>query len=186
MGLTIRIHSFPPLAGRDAKVLILGSMPGQASLAARQYYAHPRNQFWLIMGTLFGFAANASYELRVQALTDAHIALWDVLRSCTRSGSLDTAIVDEKPNDIPDFLRRHPDIRIVFLNGSKAEACYRRHVQTRIDRPVSCLRLPSTSPAHAGRSFAEKLAAWQAVKEAIREEISAASRAPCRASGSRP
>jgi hypoxanthine-DNA glycosylase len=174
--LTGKIHSFPPIAGRDAKVLILGSMPGQASLDAGQYYAHPKNRFWPIMGELFGFDADAPYEIRKQALIDAGIALWDVLQSCTRIGSLDTSIDHhtEIANDIPTFLHDHPGIHAVFFNGSKAEACYRRHVQPRIGRPISCHRLPSTSPAHASRSLAEKFAAWQTVKEAIREEIYAA------------
>jgi hypoxanthine-DNA glycosylase len=171
-----QIHSFPPIAGRNAKVLILGSMPGQASLAAGQYYAHPKNRFWPIMGKLLGFDADASYEIRKQALVDADIALWDVLQSCTRIGSLDTSIDHntEIANDIPAFLHDHPGIHTVFFNGGKAEACYRRHVQPHIGCPISCHRLPSTSPAHASWSLAEKLAAWQTVKEAIRKEISAA------------
>lgn len=160
------IQSFAPIEKADAKILILGSMPGEASLRAGQYYAHPQNLFWRIMGELLGTDPSVPYEQRIQALKSARIALWDVLHSCRRKGSLDSSIDDASlvPNDFAAFFRHHPKITRVFFNGAKAEACYRRHV-----RPVTgteaieYLRLPSTSPANASITFERKLEAWRVV-----------------------
>lgn len=163
---TGRVVSFPPIAPADAQVLILGSMPGAASLAAGQYYAHPRNAFWPIMGALLGFDPAVPYSERVQALAERRIALWDALQSCVRPGSLDSAI-DESTmigNDFAALFARCPQIRSVYFNGAAAERCFRRGVlPTLPDFALPTLRLPSTSPAHAGQSFAQKLAAWRAV-----------------------
>ena len=161
-----RIRSFPPIAGRDARVLVLGSMPGRRSLEARQYYAHRQNAFWRILGALLGFEATAPYAARVRALGRARIAVWDVLHSCVREGSLDTMIEDEAANDFSAFFRSHRAISHVFFNGTKAEASYRRHVLDAIDIPLRYRRLPSTSPAHAAMPFARKLAAWRAILKA--------------------
>lgn len=146
---------------------MLGSMPGAASLAAGEYYAHPRNAFWPIMTALCGFAADAAYAERVAALLAARVALWDVLAACERSGSLDAAIVrtSEAANDIAGLLARAPQIARIAFNGAAAEAAFRRHVQARLPAArragIVCVRLPSTSPANASWSFAEKLAAWR-------------------------
>ena len=156
-----RIHSFPPLARADARLVILGSMPGEASLAAGQYYAHPRNAFWPIMGHLFGFDPQADYAERVAALLEARVAVWDVLHSCRRSGSLDSRIRDDAVNDFATFFADHPAISRLFFNGQKAEVSYRRHVLPHLPRHLDCQRLPSTSPAHATLSFEAKLAAWR-------------------------
>ena len=158
-------YCFPPIATPDARLLILGSMPGQASLAAGQYYAHPRNAFWPIMGHLLGFDASRDYPTRVDALKVAGIAVWDVLASCHRRGSLDSAIEDESlvANDLAGFLAAHTAIHHVFFNGAKAESCFRRHIRfTMAERRIGFTRLPSTSPAHAGLPFAGKLEAWRA------------------------
>jgi len=162
------VRSFPPVAARDAEVLILGSMPGEASLAAGRYYAHPRNAFWPVMAALLRFDAAAPYAVRVRALRSARVALWDVLRACRRRGSLDADIAREdlEANDFAAFFRRHPRIRRVFFNGAKAEQCFRRHVES--EPGVPWQRLPSTSPAHAALSFEAKLQAWRAVEEALR------------------
>lgn len=159
-----RIYSFAPIARRDAEILILGSMPGAASLAAGQYYAHPHNAFWRIMGRLLGFDAGASYAARVRALKAARIALWDVLHSCVREGSLDSAIrVDTQVgNDFAAFFRAHRRIARVCFNGAKAESYFRRYVAPELDTAtLAFARLPSTSPAHASLSFERKLAAWR-------------------------
>lgn len=159
-------RSFPPIANPDATILILGSMPGQASLAADAYYAHPRNAFWPIMATLLGFAANADYAQRIAALKAARIALWDVLHSCHRPGSLDADIAPDSllANDLPAFLQQHPAIQRVFFNGAKAEACFRKHIAPSLaTTSLRCMRLPSTSPAHAALSFERKLAAWRVI-----------------------
>lgn len=161
-----RVRSFGPIASHDAEVLILGSMPGRASLAAGQYYAHPRNAFWPIISELLQFDAASAYKIRVQALKSARIALWDVLESCTRRGSLDAMIDDDTlaANDFQAFFRAHQEIRRVYFNGVKAEACYRRHVLPGVaSAPIFYSRLPSTSPANASLSFARKLCAWQVI-----------------------
>ncbi len=161
---------FPPIASPDARVLILGSMPGRASLAAGQYYAHPRNAFWPIMGCLLDFDASRDYPARVDALKVAGIAVWDILDSCHRPGSLDSAIADDSlvANDLPGFLAAHAEIQHVFFNGAKAESCFRRHIKLTIAEPqIGFARLPSTSPAHAGLSFARKLEAWRVITRAL-------------------
>ncbi len=160
-------ESFAPIAGPIATTLILGSMPGRVSLAKQQYYAHPRNHFWRIIGELLGFEPTASYRDRKSLLKSRQIAVWDVLKSCTRESSLDSDIVGSSiiPNDFPSFFRRHRAVQRVFFNGAKAEQVYRRHVAPALDpaRTLSCVRLPSTSPAHAAMPYAEKLRAWAAV-----------------------
>lgn len=164
-----RVRSFAPVADAGATRLILGSMPGEASLRAGQYYAHPRNQFWLILGELLGVDPGVPYADRLEALVTSGIALWDVLRSCRRPGSLDAAIDRDSivPNDFAAFFTRHPQVRRVYFNGATAEACFRRLVLPQL--PAGSLvyeRLPSTSPAHAALNYEQKLAAWRAVADA--------------------
>ncbi len=161
-----QIRSFEPIQDEQAQVLILGSMPGQASLKASQYYAHPQNAFWRIMGRLLDFEATASYDLKIQKLKTARIALWDVLGSCTRAGSLDSKIqsATEVPNDFPAFFHKHKDLTHLFFNGAKAETSFHRHVlMTSEPGSLHLTRLPSTSPAHASMSFERKLHFWRAV-----------------------
>ena len=168
-----RVQSFPPIAGAKARVLILGSMPGKASLAAGQYYAHAQNLFWRILGEVSGAAASSPYAARARALKSRGIALWDVLESCAREGSLDAAIDDAtiRANDFVSFYRDHPRITQVFFNGAKAEACYRKHVLPLLgDAPARPVyhRLPSTSPANASMSRAHKHRVWtQALRLAL-------------------
>jgi hypoxanthine-DNA glycosylase len=141
-------------------------MPGRDSLAAGQYYAHPRNLFWRIMGTMLGFELPAPYRSRLKALRDARIALWDVMYSCRRAGSLDARIERDsvRANDFAAFFHAHQRVRNVFFNGSTAEATYLRHVLPSIEsQGLRYARLPSTSPAHAALSFESKLAAWRTV-----------------------
>lgn len=162
----VTIRSFPPVAAPDARRLILGSMPGEASLSASQYYAHPRNAFWRIMGDLLGAGPALPYPARLARLTAAGIAVWDVVADCERRGSLDAAIVREsvQANDFRHFFAEHPGIEQIFFNGTAAENLFRRHVLPRLDRvPRELHRLPSTSPAHAARGYAEKLAAWSVI-----------------------
>jgi len=163
-----RARSFPPLARADARVLILGSMPGAESLRRREYYAHPHNQFWPIMGALFGAGRELPYDERVARLLDRGVAVWDVLKHCERPGSLDSAIVrdSEVVNDFGAFFRAHPAIDAIFFNGAKSESVFRRAVALP-GRPPRCTRLPSTSPAHAGVSRAAKLAAWRRIGETL-------------------
>jgi hypoxanthine-DNA glycosylase len=167
------ICGFPPIAAADARVLVLGTMPSIASLAKRQYYGHPQNAFWPIMGRLFGAGRDVPYQERKRILRQRGLAVWDVLRECHREGSLDTSIrvESESANDFATFFRRHPLIHTIFFNGSKAQTAFRRHARPHVEalgRAWHYVRLPSTSPAHAGRTFDEKLAAWRAVARALR------------------
>lgn len=159
-------HSFAPIVDEFAHTLILGSMPGAASLEAQRYYAHPRNAFWPIMGELFDAGPSFSYEVRAGKLLGHGIAVWDVLKLCTRDGSLDSAIVESSivVNDFGAFFGDHPCIERVFFNGAKAEATFGRHViPMNIDVPSALVRLPSTSPAHASMNFEQKLRAWSVI-----------------------
>jgi TDG/mug DNA glycosylase family protein len=164
----VRIHSFPPISDPASRLLILGSMPGKASLRAKQYYAHPQNAFWRIVAALLEFDAAAPYEVRVEVLRENGIALWDVMKSCTRESSLDSDVVESSivPNAFPSFLRAHPHIATICFNGAKAEQSFQRYALPALGAAANDLayyRLPSTSPAHASLSFARKLAAWRAV-----------------------
>ena len=169
----MRVHSFPPISDPASHVLILGSMPGKASLRAKQYYAHPQNAFWKIVTELLALDPAAPYEVRVEALRARGIALWDVMKSCTRESSLDSDVVESSivPNAFPSFLRAHPRIRTVCFNGAKAEATFHKYALPRLGAlgDLAYYRLPSTSPAHASLSFAKKLAAWRAVLRYVRE-----------------
>ncbi|HAF45497.1 MAG: DNA-deoxyinosine glycosylase [Sideroxydans sp. GWF2_59_14] len=157
-----RLHSFPPVADEQSNLLILGSMPGKESLKQKQYYAHPQNAFWKIMGDLVGAHPTLPYQQRLSALTAAHIALWDVLKTCERQGSLDSNIQNETANDFASFFKNHPHITHVFFNGAKAEQSFKKFVLGKQKLPpLKFVRLPSTSPAHAGMRYAEKLQAWK-------------------------
>ena len=163
---SVLVQSFAPVADRHAQILILGSMPGRDSLAAGQYYAHPYNLFWKIMAALLGFEPQAPYRGRLKALRGARIALWDVMHSCKRAGSLDASIERDsvQANDFAPFFREHRQIGHVFFNGSTAQATYVRHVLPAVaPLGLQYTRLPSTSPAHAALSYRQKLAAWRAV-----------------------
>lgn len=158
------IDCFPPVADGKATVLILGSMPGKESLKQNHYYAHPQNTFWKIMGKLVGAHPHLPYEECLRKLTDARIALWDVLASCERKSSLDVHIRNEQANDFVTFFAQHPRITHVFFNGTKAEQSFNKFVsELQQLPPLTFQRLPSTSPAHAGMSYADKLKAWNSV-----------------------
>ncbi len=163
-------HGFDAVSDAHALVLILGSMPGRASLTAGRYYAHPRNAFWPIMGELIGAGPALSYARRCEQLRISRIALWDVLQRCQRQGSLDASIDNEslEINDFNAFFDVHPYIRHVFFNGRKAEECFRRRVLPTLDhRELTLQRLPSTSPAHAAMSHERKLEAWRRVLDVL-------------------
>jgi TDG/mug DNA glycosylase family protein len=156
-------------------------MPGKASLAAHQYYAHPRNCFWQIMHRVLDVPSNASYEQRCQGLAEKRVALWDVVKLCTRTSSLDSDIVESSivPNDFEAYLRAHPGIRTIFFNGTKAEKTYLRHVQPGLpDRlaRIRTVRLPSTSPANASIPLAVKLEHWKVLRSPAATARTAAAR----------
>lgn len=165
-----RVHSFPPLADPQAWLLILGSMPGKASLQANRYYAHPRNAFWPIVERLFHLAPGLAYDERCAQLVRQGVAVWDVLMSCTRESSLDADIDTSSivPNDFAGFFAAHPAIGRIYFNGAMAQRVFDRHVAPRLPAGVAYLprlRLPSTSPANAGYSFERKLACWRVIRE---------------------
>ena len=158
-------RGFPPIASRESRVLVLGSMPGLASLAAQQYYAHPRNAFWTIMGELFGAVPQLPYPLRVTRLLDAGVAVWDVLGACVRPGSLDSDIRSEGlvVNDLGNFLDGHPHIERVYFNGAKAAQLFESLALPQLPVGLQLKRLPSTSPANAGMRLEQKIQAWSCI-----------------------
>jgi TDG/mug DNA glycosylase family protein len=165
MASPLYIHSFPPISAESAEIVILGTMPGKASIAAGQYYAHPRNLFWRLLADILGVHPEAAYEDRLVALHTARIALWDVLQYCTRESSLDSDIdpTSVVPNDFETFFANHHHIRRVCFNGTKAKALYDTHVAARVRdlRPnLEYVQLPSSSPANAAIPYADKRAAW--------------------------
>jgi len=158
-----------------SRVLILGSMPGVASLEKQQYYGHPRNAFWPIMGELFGAGPRLDYPERLRRLLDHRVALWDVLGACWRPGSLDADIQagSEQVNDFTSLLGEDSPVRAVFFNGMTAERLFRRHVLPGLEgleHRCHLVRLPSTSPAHATMSQADKLDAWACIMDYLDEE----------------
>ncbi len=161
------IHGFPPIESSEARALVLGTMPGKLSLQRREYYAHPRNLFWRIMGELLRFDSDLPYQQKTAALIAAHIAVWDVLKTCTRDSSLDSDIDESTiaPNEFRSFLDAHQRLDRVFFNGAKAEALYHAHAMPglSVQRAITYTRLPSTSPANAGLGLHEKLRLWREV-----------------------
>lgn len=159
-------RGFEPIAAPSAKVLVLGTLPGEESLKRGEYYANPRNVFWRIVESLFGIPREAPYADRLRKLNEAGVALWDVCAAATRPGSLDQSIRrgTEVPNDFAAFLSAHPHVRLIGFNGARAAALFRERVK--LDRTVRCVDLPSTSPAHAAMSFEEKLKRWEVIREA--------------------
>jgi hypoxanthine-DNA glycosylase len=150
----------PPVVGRTTRLVVLGSFPGVASLAAQQYYGHPRNQFWTILSALWGVDLVAlPYARRIAEVKRRGLGIWDVYASCRREGSLDSAIEDAVPNDLSRLLRSAPGLQAVAHNGGESA---RAMAVTRA-LGVEVHRLPSTSPANASWSFERKHAAWHAV-----------------------
>jgi len=177
MGSKKRIISgFPPVVGECPRVLILGSIPGERSLVLKQYYGHPQNSFWQIMGKLCGAAPELPYEKRTDVLKKSGIALWDVLKHCERIGSGDSNILRESeiPNAVADLLIQHPTIRAVALNGGKAQQAFRHHILPMLPETIlqrlTLIGLPSTSPACAMISCAEKLKQWRKIKRFLGEK----------------
>ena len=157
-----RSSGFAPVANDDARILVLGSLPSQRSIAENEYYAHPQNAFWRIMRELVG--ADGSYVDRCAALQQGQIALWDVLASSVRPGSLDADIrmSTANVNDFEQFLAVHVAIERICFNGQKAAKIFSDRVpQEILDSRVQLLTMPSTSAAHAAMRFDEKLKRWR-------------------------
>jgi hypoxanthine-DNA glycosylase len=162
----------PVTGGESARVLILGSLPGQCSLRRAQYYAQPQNVFWRLMGELFQAGPELDYDERMRRLVARRVALWDVCAAAERPGSLDSAIVPASiaVNDFAAFFSAHPQLRLIGFNGATAARLFERQVLGRvatIPAALQLLRLPSTSPAHAAMPYAAKLAAWRSLLAAV-------------------
>jgi double-stranded uracil-DNA glycosylase len=158
-------RSFPPIVDERARVLVLGTLPGEESLRRGEYYAHPRNLFWPIVFGLFGATPATNYAERLAFVLAQRIALWDVCELGEREASADSTIRGERPNAIDHLLDTHALIRAVAFNGGGARRLYDRHFARRAD--LAYLALPSTSPAHARLDFAAKLARWTALREVL-------------------
>jgi len=173
-----QVTSFSPIANQSAQILILGSMPGVLSLKANQYYAHPRNGFWPIMASIYGFKSDIEYDLKVASLVANKIAVWDVLQCCVRQGSLDSSIVNGSrvANDFKAFFELHPNIKLIAFNGLEAEKSFKTLVLKSINSTTVDLKdlglnqtsfndmnyvlLPSTSPANT-QSLQSKMDVWK-------------------------
>lgn len=164
----MKIQSFPSLSNPNAKVLLLGTMPGAKSLAMNEYYGHPQNLFWKLVAAVFKEPLPTDYQQKEEMLLRNNIAVWDVLQACERKGSLDSAIMKEVANDFTLFLLQHPNIKLIAFNGQKAAAFFKKHVG--LSDNYAFVTLPSTSPANAGKNFEQKLSEWSiigALKNAI-------------------
>lgn len=154
------LKSFSPVINAHSRILIIGSMPGEASLKAGQYYAHPRNQFWQIMfDCLENGRTPANYEDKLHTILSHKIGLWDSLAYCERSGSLDSAIRSATPNDFPSLFKQYPQVHSLLFNGQASAQHFKRAFGNFLDKQVYLL--PSTSPAHAARTYEQKKIIWQ-------------------------
>lgn len=171
-----QVQSFEPIVGHQPRVVILGSMPGVASLEAVQYYAHPRNAFWPIMGELFGIDPTTDYQSRINEIEKLPLILWDTLRACHRPGSLDSNINADsaQANDFPELLNRFPAIRAILFNGATSEKYFRQLVMPKLpdSLTIELIKMPSTSPAHAGMRFEQKVEAWRQLLDFIDQGVS--------------
>lgn len=155
-----RIQSFAPFVDNESQILILGSVPGAKSLAMKEYYAHPQNAFWKIIFHLFNQKFTTDYHKKIELLKTHHIALWDVIESCERKGSIDSTIKNESENDIRQLLKSYPNIKVIFCNGQKSYKNLIKLLGKDFSLPI--VLLPSTSPLHT-ISFDKKLVDWQQI-----------------------
>ena len=161
--MSARKSSFAPIVAPNIRVLILGSLPGEASLAAGRYYAHPQNQFWRLIGSVIAQdLASLDYEARLGALNLANVGLWDTVASARREGSLDGALREVEGNPLGDLVATLPNLRATGFNGATAAKFGRRALG---DTALALVDLPSSSPAFAAMSFADKAQQWKSLRE---------------------
>lgn len=153
--------SFSPIANKDTEILILGTMPGEKSLLLKEYYAHPRNKFWKILSSVTKEPLSSTYKEKQAFLLKNKLGIWDVARSVNRKGSLDSAIQNEVPNDIPGFIKTHPNLKVVAFNGGKAESLFDKYFD-RLDN-LTYVSLPSSSPANTGFTFDSLCERWEKI-----------------------
>jgi hypoxanthine-DNA glycosylase len=159
-------HSFDPIIDKSSKVLILGTAPGEESLKAGQYYAHPRNQFWDILYNVFDRSKENDYQDRISFLLDKQTALWDICAQVARKGSLDSSIMSEHPNGIEQLLLDYPNIQLILLTSTKAEQLYRKYFQ-HLSTNLLSVPSPSPTPGKHVKSFPEKVVLWRAALESV-------------------
>ena len=165
---THKCKSFSPNINNDSKILVLGSMPGVKSLDEQQYYAHPQNRFWKLMGKICNEdnLQNLDYETKLQVLLANKIALWDVIQTCNRTGSLDSNIQNEKPNKIIQLLKEFPNIHTICLNGNKSYTAFKKHFPELL-KQYKCYKLPSTSPANARYCLEKLYEEWKEIFDIV-------------------
>jgi hypoxanthine-DNA glycosylase len=157
-------HCFPPVVDTNTKILVLGSLPGEVSLAQAQYYAHKQNRFWHLIGEVIGEnLPGMEYEARLQALLDHRVGLWDVIAKARREGSLDSRIRDHATNDLVALVARLPNLVAIAFNGGTAARIGMQALSESCT--LNLIRLPSSSPAYAAVPYAEKLQAWEALRK---------------------
>ena len=160
--------SFVPSIDNNSKVLILGSMPGVKSLEEQQYYAHPQNRFWKVMAHICKELSLNEYDYnqKLKILLQNNIALWNMIKSCKREGSLDSEIQNEVPNDIRKLLKKYPNIKIICLNGNKSFSAFKQYFPDLLEK-YSCYKMPSTNPANARFNLEELIKEWEIIKQDI-------------------
>jgi hypoxanthine-DNA glycosylase len=163
----MRIHSYKPVIDEHARVLVLGTAPSVKSLEYKQFYGHPQNYFWRIIYRLFNESdADPVYANRLSFLKEHRLALWDVIESCEREGSLDVNIREEIPNRIPDLIQQYPQLRCFAFNGSKAYDIFQKHFRgSELFRDVALLKLPSSSPipTQRMRTLEDRVRVWREI-----------------------
>jgi len=166
--LGLLLTSFLPIVDERSRILILGSMPGVESLRLQQYYGHPRNQFWKILYELFYTQISQVYEEKVSFVQSKKIAVWDVIESCYREGSLDSNIREEKANDFGGLFKAYPDIKTVIFNGGKAYETYKKWVGFKATSDLSFHKLTSSSPANT-KKYEQKLSEWSVIMDLLKD-----------------
>lgn len=153
--------SFKPSIDNNSTVLILGSMPGVKSLEEQQYYAHPQNRFWKVLGHICNDPelSKYDYDLKLKTLLTHNIALWDTIKSCKREGSLDSDIQNETQNDLRGLLKKYPKIKTICLNGNKSYSAFKKYFPDLLEK-YTCRKMPSTSPANARYSLEKLIIEW--------------------------
>lgn len=153
--------SFPPISNDQTEVLILGTLPGDRSLLSGEYFAHPRNRFWKIIAAITGSRIPDNYSEKCNLLYGNGIGVWNVLHKAERKGSLDTAILNEVPNDIPSFIAKHQKLKVIGFDGRKAEALFDKYFERRCD--LTYISLPGCSPANARFDLAALCNKWEGI-----------------------
>lgn len=169
MTTSLARSSFAPFIDSESQVLILGTAPGELSLKQNQYYANPKNQFWYILEKAYDGEVGQTYEAKLTFLQNDHVALWDVLETFERKGSLDSSLRQTKPNDFARFLQAYPSLRHIVFNGSKAQKLFRQLVQRNLGeaaQDVNYITLPSTSstPGKHVKTTDDKIEEWAVLK----------------------